>query len=427
MTGRERDTELHANGEHGVDVTGIAGMAGEPVPISEIPTQERLLRVLLVEDSSTAARLVTELLGKGLHSHVTQRAETAEAALNYLQLEHPDVVLLDLNLPDSVGLSTFHRIHVRCPDTPIIILSGDNDIDLAVEAVHCGAQDYLVKSRFDHEHLSRSVRFSIERTERLRMEREVAAARIIQEQLLPSTGPDAPGFDIAGLSFPALQVSGDYFDFIPMAGGRLGIIVGDACGHGLGPSLRMAETRAYIRALACTSDADDAESGDPDLSQILNRANLLLMTAPSWYFVTLIFLCLEPTTGAYTYASAGHRGFHLSRDGSDRVLGSTGPALGLLKTAHFGLSESQFIEPGDRLFLGTDGFEEARARTGQLYGVDRLLNSIRCDGQAAAESVIRHVSSESRAFCGGTPQSDDMTAVLIQRKIRPAEFASDRP
>ena len=384
--------------------------------ISQTMTEERVLRILLVEDSIMAVEVVTAQLQEGLANHEAIRATTAAEALAGLDDGGIDIVLLDLNLPDSEGLATFRRIRSHAPWIPVVILSGDDNEALAVEAVREGAQDYLVKSRFDHEHLSRSIRFAVERVQRLQIEQEVAAARAIQEQLYPSSEPDVPGFDIAGMAFPALEVSGDYFDFIPMSGGRLGIAIGDVSGHGLGPALRMAETRAYLRALAYDGGSAGVISDTGDPAGLLHRTNELLLTAPSWQFVTLFFLVLNPADHTYTFASAGHRIFHLSHDGKVHILGSTGPALGLSKDAEFTTVGPTHIEPGDLLFMGTDGFEEAYASDHKLFGVNRLLDAVRSDPTADSATVIRIVSAAAMAFSGGTPQSDDMTAVVIQSR-----------
>lgn len=369
----------------------------------------------MVEDSLTAATIVRSLLDRGLPNHHLQQTETLGDALQELSKSSVDLVLLDLNLPDSSGLETYMRLKHLQHEIPIVILSSDADEALAVEAVRHGAQDYLVKSRFDHDHLSRSIRFALERSRRQSVEREVAAAEAVQQTLYPSQSPHVPGFDIAGLAFPAEQVSGDYFDFIPMSGGRLGIVIGDVSGHGVGPSLRMAETRAYLHALCHETQTLAGTEVDIDLARMLTRTNELLLVSQTAHFVTLFFVCLDPELNTFTFASAGHRVFLIGPD-EVRELSGPGPVLGVLDNARFATSGPETIGPDDILLLATDGFEESQGSGRELFGTDRLVQTIQDNRGDDSQTLIRKAWSVAREFTGGAPQVDDMTAVVIQRK-----------
>jgi len=122
------------------------------------------LRILVVEDNSVDSDIVAEWLpANGSVPYQLTTVECLAAALTRLQLHDTDVVLLDLGLPDSQGLATFHQMHQAAPHLPVIILSGIDDLDLAITAVHDGAQDYLVKGQFNHHLLRRSIRYAYER------------------------------------------------------------------------------------------------------------------------------------------------------------------------------------------------------------------------------------------------------------------------
>lgn len=369
------------------------------------------IRILLVEDSAISARLLFGFLKKGLPNHEVHHATTLSDGMAFLDSRVFDIVLLDLNLQDSAGLDTFISVNAHPAKTPIVVLSGDGNEQLAVEAVRLGAQDYLVKSQFDHNHLSRSIRFAIERSQRIHFEDEVVGARVIQQKLYPSKSPKVPGFNIAGLAFPAAQVSGDYFDYLPMSDGQLGIVVGDVSGHGVGPALLMAETRAYLHALTY-----DARSGRPsesgDLAQVLFRANNLLMATCDSLFVTLFFLCLDPQTNSYTYAAAGHRILHLTHEKTILKRDSTGPALGFTHDAEFNVAGPFPISEGDVLFIGTDGFEESQVN-GELFGIDRVAEALWQKAGCGAEAMLRNAHRLATEFTGNIPQADDMTAVVV--------------
>lgn len=374
----------------------------------------RGLRVLLVEDSLVAAQMVVIQLQQGMPECEVVTANSLAKTMAALNDGEFSVVLLDLNLPDSAGLDTFVTVQSHSRKTPVVILSGDNDQEMAVEAVSGGAQDYLVKTRFDHEHLSRSIRFAVERTQRLRIEQEVSNAKTIQDKLFPESAPSLPGYDVAGAAFAAEQLSGDYFDYIRMSDGKLGIVIGDVSGHGFAPALLMAETRAYLHALTYSSGNGGAFADGADLGQVLERTNKLLAATPNWLFVTLFFLCLDPRTSSYTYASAGHRILHFDADGNCHKRDSTGPALGLSEDLEFEMAGPIPMNVGDVLFLGTDGFEEAEGASG-LFGVDGISIAVKEKSDAGSKALIEHTWLQARQFADSDTQLDDMTAVVVRR------------
>jgi PAS domain S-box-containing protein len=192
-------------------------------------------------------------------------------------------------------------------------------------------------------------------TERLRTERqeaELEAAHAIQQRLYPRESPQIPGFDIAGAVLPAESLCGDYFDFFPMPGGCLGITIADVMGHGVGPSILMAQARAYLRSLALTS---------ADVGEILSRLNgILTVEGSQREFVTQILLRLDPDARTLVYTNAGHpSGFLLDRNGDVREeLRSSGIPLGLFADRLYSPSRAIRLEPGDVVVLFTDGVAE---------------------------------------------------------------------
>src|SRR5262249_2311890 len=185
---------------------------------------------------------------------------------------------------------------------------------------------------------------------------------------VPTSAPPAlAGFEIAGACQPAQETGGDYFDFIPMPDGHWGIVIGDASGHGIGAALLIAETRAYLRALALTNT---------DPGQVLDSVNQRLfedITAD--HFVTLFIGRLHPLTRSLVYRNAGHwRAYVLDGQGAVKmVLQSTGFPLGAIDTGVFPNSPAVRLEPGDLLLLLSDGIVEAPAGDRHLFGIERTL------------------------------------------------------
>lgn len=196
-------------------------------------------------------------------------------------------------------------------------------------------------------------------TERKRAEAELRenqeqfrVAREIQQRLFPKGAPELPGFEISGASFPADAAGGDYFDYLPMLHGQLGVVLGDVSGHGIGPALLMAETRAYLRVLTGRRD---------NVGEILTRANAILAEdVGSSRFITLFMLRLDPANRSFSYVSAGHPPAYLiSADGKVKLsLPRTGLPLGRRPNTEYPESKPIPMEPGDFLLLLTDGIEE---------------------------------------------------------------------
>jgi PAS domain S-box-containing protein len=237
-------------------------------------------------------------------------------------------------------------------------------------------------------------------------EREFAIAREIQQGLLPKAAPALPGLAVAGVSHPAQETGGDYFDLFPLADSALAIAVGDASGHGIGAALLIAETRAYLRALALTH---------ADLAQVLALTNRRLTEgAGEDHFVTLLLARLNPLTRFLTYSSAGHwPGFVL--DGGGRVktvLESTGVVLGFDTAAEFPAGPEVPLESGDLVLLCTDGLAEAFSKEGAAFGKERVLDLVASHRRASPAQIVEALCQEARAFSG--EQHDDMTAVIVK-------------
>jgi PAS domain S-box-containing protein len=248
-------------------------------------------------------------------------------------------------------------------------------------------------------------------TERLRTERqevELEAAHSIQQRLYPRESPQVPGFDIAGAVHPAESLCGDYFDFFPMPGGCIGITIADVCGHGVGPSILMAQARAYLRTLALTH---------ADVGEILRRLNdILAVEGSQREFVTQILLRLDPDARTLVFANAGHpSGFLLDRNGDvRRELRSGGIPLGLFADRLYSPSRAIRLEPGDVVVLFTDGIAESRDLAGSEFGTRGVLELIRSHRRDPAEQILEALNKAACSFQSGGPQVDDMTAVVCK-------------
>ena len=367
------------------------------------------IRVLLVEDNPVDVLLVEAQLSQSGTDFCFDHAETLEGALQCLSVRHTDVILLDLTLPDSSELETFAKLHAKCVDIPVVILTGREDVELASKAVREGAQDYLFKGKIDSESLARSIRYAIERNTRQKAEKELGAAGEIHRHLLPKSAPQLPHFDIGGRCEPATFAGGDYFDFFTTHDNRLMVAIADVAGHGMGPALMMAETRIVIRTLAPAST---------DLGDLLSRANEVLQ--PDFVdnaFVAAFVASIDPHERQFEYASAGHPAFVLARNNDIKEqLKSSDPPLGIIRHHRFISPPPVRLEVGEALFAFTDGIVESCDRTNEPFGENRLFEELKAAHPQDAKKTIATIFAAVHRFAHQDTQVDDMTAILLRAR-----------
>jgi len=257
-------------------------------------------------------------------------------------------------------------------------------------------------------------------TERLRQQKrqfEMECAARVQHRLYPQEAPRVDRFDIAGAVFPADETGGDYFDYLVMPDGGLGVVVADVCGHGLASALIMAETRAYVRSLA-------ANHCDP--GEILGRLNAFLLghLGGEREYVTLCCARLDLAASHLTYASAGHTdGFILGANGRLRaVLPSTGVPLGMFPWASYPGGNRVPLDSDDIVVLLTDGITEAEAPDGTMLTAERALDVIAAHRDDPAAVIVRRLRDFVGEFTEHRPRPDDLTIVVA--KVLPQAAAS---
>jgi len=271
----------------------------------------------------------------------------------------------------------------------------ENDLRVLTHLAHVAAVKIENARLFEHAIAAETMRQELDR------------AAEIQNHLLPQEGPAIEGYGVDGGSRSCHAVGGDYFDYIPLPGGRYAVMVGDVAGKGLPAALLMCSFQAGLHALA-----------DLDLpaDQTLLRLNRFLCHhVPTNRYVTFFYGVLDPARHLVTYTNAGHNPPLLLRaNGQPERLGSNGPPLGLFEGLPYG-SGSVEMRPGDVLVCYSDGVTESQSPEQKEFGEERLIETVRRLQKGSSSDIYHGVVSAVDDHRAGSPHLDDLTLVVLRR------------
>jgi phosphoserine phosphatase RsbU/P len=238
----------------------------------------------------------------------------------------------------------------------------------------------------------------------------LSVARDIQRGFMPSRLPQIPGYEVATWWYPNEAIGGDYCDVLPLLDGRMGLVIADVSGHGIGPSLIMASVRAALRALALEHAAPDT------LLRLLARS--LADDLQDGRFITMVLGALDHRTHAFTFANAGHAPALHFQSAQNRFtdLQSTGLPLGILDKPDYPTGPETSIAPGDIVFLCTDGIVEAMDAQQRLFGQQRLQALIQAHAYGHVSDLVHEVGREVSAHYVGQHPKDDLTILAVRRR-----------
>lgn len=242
-----------------------------------------------------------------------------------------------------------------------------------------------------------------------RLNRELEIAREVQEHLFPQRLPSIAGLDYSGLCRPAREVGGDYYDFLELPDGGLGIAIGDVSGKGIGASLLMASLGASLRGQAAVVES---------LTELIERVNNLVYGASSTNrYATFFYASYDARSQRFSYVNAGHNPpVILRRSGSDYELFRLecgGPPVGLLPNVRYEQGICS-LQDGDLLLLFTDGVSESMNGDDEEWGEERLIGFAKSCEELASEEAVNRIMSAAQGFAGDAPQHDDMTVVVLR-------------
>ena len=237
---------------------------------------------------------------------------------------------------------------------------------------------------------------------------EFRVAREIQQHLFPKQAPIIDGFDIAGASSPAAATGGDYFDYLKTTDGQLVLAVADVSGHGAGPAMLMAETRAYLRLLVRNRH---------HLGDILVRANNMVgEDVGKDRFITMHLVKLDSKSKMIAHSSSGHTpGYIIGEKGEIKSkMKRTGIALGVTPDAPYEVEGPLKLVKGDIIILLTDGLAETPNSEGELFGAQRVIDELHRNRSLSAAEIVNSVFKRVADFSQGAEQEDDYTMIVAK-------------
>ena len=370
------------------------------VYIIDEATQEMWTRVAKGLDGLSRVTIRMPI-GKGIAGYVAATGDT---------INIPDAYFDPRFNPDYDRQTGYRTASILC--LPIRVKSGKIIGVFQLLNKHTGVfteDDARIMSAFSvHAAIAlENARLYEQEREKIRIERDLLAAREVQMGLLPAHMPAIPGYEFAATAMPAREVAGDLYDFIRLDPAHIGISIGDVSGKGLPAALLMAHIQASVRDVA--HEASDAGSCLTMLNQ-----RLVVSTAPE-KFVTLVYGILDSRDHTFRYCNAGHNPPYLvSASGELRQLEAGGTILGIVDGMEY-TEQSMVFAPGDMLVLYTDGISEAMNVRKELLGDERLQEI--CIGQQAmpASAVRDTILDAVMKHQAGELAADDMTVLVIRR------------
>ena len=379
-------------------------------------------RILVVDDEEEVETLMLNRMRREIKSGQYNFifAQDGVEALEILNRDRGiDIALCDINMPRMDGLRLVSEISNFDADIRSIIISAYGDMANIRAAMNRGVFDFITKP-IDFPDL----RVTIERTltdleERrdaladrdklVALQNELSVAADIQGSILPTEFPSGPGYRIHGGMEPARNVGGDFFDFISLHDGRIGLAVADVWDKGVPAAMFMMSSRTLLKRAAKSA------SGPGEALTEVNR--LLRYENESMMFVSILYGIYDPNSGELVYASGGHDPpVLIHADGNSDVLSTTtGVALGVEEGLEYGVS-SVTLNPSETLILYSDGVTNAMNEVGEKFGLHRLQEALAAVSSWEPEEITRAVFDSVREFEGDAPQSDDITCLTLRRE-----------
>jgi sigma-B regulation protein RsbU (phosphoserine phosphatase) len=378
-------------------------------------------RILVTDDDAMSRRLLVRALSNG--GYACEESGDGIQALKAVRANPPSLLLLDYDMPRMNGAEVLKKLRAdtdpQIAQLPAIMLTGHGGEESEVLCLEAGADDFVTKpinqavlrARIETQLRLRSMRDQLQQQNmeleawRHNLERDLAAARLTQQSLIPQKPPNLRDWDVAAAYRPVIQVGGDIYGWLRMVDGRTLFWIADATGHGASAALLTTLAKLLFQHGATEN------AGPTDIMRAVNSDFRSIFGARS--FMTAMCVALEPQTGEATVVGAGHPPLLIARQASAvESINSCCPPLGLLEDSQF-TAKTVTLSPGDAFLLYTDGVHGARQDLNLRDASDRLTELLQTPAPSAQELVNR-VLGQTGVNDGHAP--DDVAMVAVQRR-----------
>ena len=378
-------------------------------------------KILVVDDEPDLEPLMLQRMRRHIRSgrYTFVFAQNGIEALERLNQEDDiDMVLSDINMPRMDGLTLLEQIPKVDPNIRSVIVSAYGDMKNIRTAMNRGAFDFVTKP-LDFADLQITIDRTLShmtewrealssRDKLVALQNELNVASQIQQSILPTQFPRGDNYEVYASMEPARNVGGDFFDVLILEDGLLGLAIADVSDKGVPAALFMMSSRTLLKGAAIGMGEPGSVLGE--VNQLLHEDN------DTGMFVTILYAVYNPFSGDFTFANGGHNSpLIVHPDGSSSLLPLTGGiALGVVPDMPY-QQQSIRLDPGDLMFLYTDGVTEAMNEEGEEFGVERLQEVFASKPPSSTKEANEAVFSAVSDFAGDTPQSDDITCLAVSR------------
>src|SRR5438034_1967265 len=378
--------------------------------------------ILIVDDDSTSRKILAHLLVAA--GYKCRECEDGTRALQTIQERQPALLLLDFDMPGLNGAEVLKRLrsdrHSAVAQIPTIMLTGHGSEESEVSCLRAGADDFVTKpvnaavlrARIETHLRLRSMRRQLERQNdelekwRHNLERDLAAARLTQQSLIPQKPPALPGWEVATCYRPVIQVGGDIYGWLRMKDGQILFWIADGTGHGAAAALLTTLAKLLFHHGSVEHDAPAS------VMEAVNHDFRTIFGARS--FMTAMCVALDPATGRASVVGAGHPPLLVVRHTAAREsIASIAPPLGLIEHPEFTETIVE-LGAGDAFLLYTDGlFGSAKGRRGRLTPgrLEKMLDH----SAPTAEALLKGILDQAAPDNDGEALPDDVAAVTVRR------------
>ncbi len=379
-------------------------------------------QILVVDDDAISRKILAQLLASA--GHDCRECEDGAKALQLIHAKPPSLLLLDFDMPGLNGAEVLRRLRSDADPAvaqiPTIMLTGHGSEESEVSCLQAGADDFVTKpinaavlrARIETQLRLRSMRRQLERQNdeleewRRNLERDLAAARLTQQSLIPQKPPPLPGWQVATCYRPVIQVGGDIYGWLPMKDSRILFWIADGTGHGAAAALltTLAKLLFHYGSVEHDAPATVMERVNSDFRSIFGARS----------FMTAMCVALDPASGHASVVGAGHPPLLVSRDnGATESIASIAPPLGLIEHPEFTETVIGF-ETGDAFLLYTDGLfgsakDERRRLTPQR--LEKMLDHSAPSAEALLKGILTQVAPDN----AGDALPDDLAALAVRR------------